>query len=168
MSNPPVNPFAMDPGTAAQADRDMRKRFDADHAKAVNLAMAAGQPGFSLREEDARRILDDAYALFRDLTALRDQADGLKALTPPAQDQASLAYNKKLTNGGSSSFFSAASPWDSAAAFDAGVDHVEAELLYVKTMIDKLEEALGITHNTDEENAATVKTAANGQEGSRF
>ncbi|MEC3974294.1 hypothetical protein [Amycolatopsis sp. H20-H5] len=147
------------PGVAADADRQVRLLAGAAQVNEATQPVAAGQ-GFSLRKGEARDILNQAYGIRDQLEDLKRQAASLQKLTPPAQDQASATYNQKLTRGAMTGFM----VWDAAAAFDAGVDQVGTELTYMNTMIEKLEKALGITGEVEQQNKDAVNKAGSGQE----
>jgi len=118
--------------------------------------------GFTLSLDQARSALEKVNGFIDELTAMRDSARNLQRLTPPAQDVASVAYNKKLTGGVFASVIDLLGP---SAAFDAGVRQIQDEIDYLTTLRAKLHKALGMTEDTEDENKKAVAQAGTDQGG---
>lgn len=104
---------------------------------------------FSLSREEAQSMLTVAKRVRDDLTKLKLNADRLLRLTPPADDPGSKSYNQALVGDGTGS-----------GALPAGEAMVARERDYAVQLVDRLEDALGLTHSSDEQAATDVKTAA--------
>jgi hypothetical protein len=72
-------------------------------------------------------MLKQAQNALTQLVGLKADAQNLKAVKPPAQDPASVAYNARLASG--------------SGVFDAGVSHIDTEIAYLNELIVKITEA---------------------------
>ncbi|WP_370948822.1 hypothetical protein AB5J62_15040 [Amycolatopsis sp. cg5] len=104
----------------------------------------AGQ-GFSLSRDEALSMLVRARGVCDELRALQRKAEQLTQMQAPADEPASKGYNS-AGNG----------------AFGYGSGHIHKEIEYLSELISRLERALGITAQGDEDAAADMKRTTAG------
>ncbi|WP_370940413.1 hypothetical protein [Amycolatopsis sp. cg13] len=105
-------------------------------------------PGFTMSRDDARSMLNLAKQARKQFDDMRIHAQYLTRLTPPADEPASNDYNRRLTGSDSGD-----------GAFGAGLANLIHLRDYTQELVRKLEQALGITENSDEAAAAEVKAS---------
>jgi hypothetical protein len=122
---------------------------------AAAAGAAAAGPGFSLDRDEAQAMLTDVTGILTDLQDLRNSANSLKQVRPPAQDPASVAYNASLASNGSGA----------PGAFDYGAGHVDVEIAYLEELKQRLDKALGKTEEADDQAATDASKAGAGPTG---
>jgi hypothetical protein len=122
-----VNPWLTGVDFTIQDPAGRQDYERADHVRADYSSAVTQGAGYSLSPDEANDMLTQANNALNDLMTLRNSIDNLKAVKPPAQDPASVAYNTRLANG--------------SGVFDAGVSHVDTEIAYLKELIIKITEA---------------------------
>ena len=100
---------------------------------------AVGQ-GFSLSHAEATSLLKQAKDVLWDLQPLMHSARGLTQMQPPADDPASNGYNHIAAGGGRDT-----------GVFGFGVGHISREYEYLRELVRRLRDALGLTQDTDEQ-----------------
>jgi hypothetical protein len=120
-------------------------------------AAAPAGPGFSLSADEARSMLTVAKRVRDQLGPMVIKAERLVHLVPPADDPGSNSYNQLLVGNGGSS-----------GAFGSGTDQVRRELAYARELVNRLEQALGITETADSNAGADIKTAAGADQDKGF
>ncbi len=119
----------------------------ASDAAAVASATKTGA-GFTLSRDEAQSLLERAKRLRSNTRAMTPDAVSLTQLTPPAEDPGSVGFNQQAVK-----------------TFGDGKDSLEAVIQYMTELIDRLEKALGIIGESDDQAAADVKTAGNSDQG---
>ncbi|GAA1023352.1 MULTISPECIES: hypothetical protein [Amycolatopsis] len=114
-------------------------------------------PGFTMSRDDARSMLKLARQAREQFSDMRAASLSLLRLVAPADDVASNAYQAKLLGNESAS-----------GAFGAGIANVHRLHAYANELVLKLEEALGITANSEETAAESVQNAASGKDATGF
>ncbi|GAA3574753.1 hypothetical protein GCM10022222_69120 [Amycolatopsis ultiminotia] len=99
-------------------------------------------------------MLKTARGIQHDLRDMIADAERLTHLKPPADEPASNAYNALLTGSGGQ-----------AGAFGYGLGHIQREHGYISELINRLEDALNITHAGDEDAASAVNGASSADDG---
>jgi hypothetical protein len=122
-----VNPWLTGVDFAIQEPAYERDYTKTDHAYTDFGSAVTGGAGYSLSPDEAHNMLKQAQSALTQLTGLKADVQNLKAVTPPARDPASVAYNARLANG--------------SGVFDAGVSHVDTEIAYLNELIIKIKEA---------------------------
>ncbi|SEP54176.1 hypothetical protein [Amycolatopsis saalfeldensis] len=122
-------------------------------ASGGSAAPASGQ-GFSLSRDEALSMLNQAKGIRDDLWNLLPTAEGLTHLKPPADEPASNSYNALLVGNG-----------QKAGAFRYGLGHIQREHGYLVELIGRLEDALGLMHEGDEQAGIAVKQSASNDGG---
>ncbi|MBB1157690.1 MULTISPECIES: hypothetical protein [Amycolatopsis] len=138
-----------------QPAADAGKNWLPDFAFTIADTRAAPPgPGFTMSRDDARSMLNLAKQAREQFNEMRQIANSLTRLAPPADEFASNSYNSNLVGDG-----------QSTGAFGAGLANVERMHRYADELVRKLEKALGITESSDEAAAKDVKTAGTRPEG---
>ncbi|RJQ90420.1 hypothetical protein [Amycolatopsis panacis] len=101
-------------------------------------------------------MLNQAKGIRDDLWAMIFDAEQLTKMKPPADEPASKAFNVLAAGGGGN-----------PGAFGYGVGHIKREHGYVDELIKRLEDALHLTHSSDE-NAATDMNKTGSSNGGGF
>ncbi|MEW2502949.1 hypothetical protein AB0878_21030 [Amycolatopsis sp. NPDC047767] len=115
-------------------------------------AVASSGQGFTLNHDEAMTMLNSAREIRDDLWNLIPKAERLTSLKPPADEPASNGYNALLASNGGK-----------PGAFDYGLGHIKLEHQYVVELIGRLEDALHLTHSSDQSATGDIqKTAGNG------
>jgi hypothetical protein len=130
----------------------------------ASLASSGITPGEDIRLEPemANAILTRATELLDKLRSVQSDSDVLRRVKPAAADMVSTDYNKKLTTFGE--FVANVNPFAGAGAFDAGVSQLDGAITYLKSYVDKLNEALGKTQGADQHNEEVLTKAAQPQQ----
>lgn len=116
-------------------------------AAAVASARESGA-GFTLSPDEARSLLEKAKRLRANLQVMNLEAEALTRLVPPAQDPGSVGFNQQAVN-----------------AFAAGKDANDRMYQYMVELIGRLERALGIVSESDDQAASEVKAVGNSDQG---
>ncbi|MCU1687739.1 MAG: hypothetical protein JWQ81_8478 [Amycolatopsis sp.] len=132
--------FIKDAGEAVSTDAS---------AFAPGMTGPAPTQGFSLNRDEAQNMLTQAKATRDDLRALTPDAEKLTKMKPPADEIASNAYNAAYIGAGGS---------PGAGGYGAG--HIQKEYAYMVELIERLERALGITEDTDQQAGSAVKAVS--------
>ncbi|MFE0022560.1 hypothetical protein [Amycolatopsis sp. NPDC059021] len=107
--------------------------------------------GFSLERGEAERMLEQARQLRIKVKDAENDARTLAQIQPPAGDPASISYHGDLTRRADGQ----------PAAFSFGAGHLLVQHAYLSELIDRLETALGKTHESDENAGADIARAGN-------
>jgi hypothetical protein len=121
-------------------------------AFAPGLTGPAPTQGFSLNRDEAQNMLTQAKRIRDDVQALLPKAETLTRMKPPADEIASNAYNAAHVGNGQGD----------PGAGGYGVGHVRKEHAYLVELVGRLERALGITDDTDQQAATDVKNTPEG------
>ncbi|SEP52433.1 hypothetical protein [Amycolatopsis saalfeldensis] len=145
-------------GGFAAASLRIRQELDATAAQDATALAAGGRAGFTLDPPQANAMLTEVSSILDELTDIQSQTRTLTSLKPPADDNVSTGYNKKLTSN-ISLLFGAVTPWTTAAAFDAAGEQMQALIDYLTTLQEKLNKALGKVQATEHDNKGAVDQA---------
>jgi hypothetical protein len=121
-------------------------------AFAPGLTGPAPTQGFSLNRDEAQNMLTQAKQTRDDVYHLIPKAEKLTRMKSPADEIASNAYNAAHVGTGQG---------DPGAA-GYGRDHVKKEHAYLVELVGRLERALGITDESDQQAATDVKNTPQG------
>ncbi|EID54763.1 hypothetical protein [Saccharomonospora xinjiangensis] len=108
----------------------------------------SGGQGFSLSREEAEEALREFKGIYDDLVRMEAQARQLREMRPAAEDPASLAFHETIVGG-------AAGP----GAFGYGHGHVLKEIEFFGRLVARLEKALGLVTESDEEANQQISSA---------
>ena len=111
-------------------------------------APAPSGPGFTLSRDEAQGLLTKAKRVLDNTLSMRPGAERLTRLTPPAADPGSTGFNQQAVN-----------------SFTAGQQALDTTYQYMSELVSRLEKALGIVNESDDQAAAAVKTVGNGDQG---
>lgn len=109
--------------------------------------------GFSMSKGEMRKALQLARNMREDLEMRKHNVQQLAYINPPSEDPASTRYTK---GGWMSSFFGGGK--NAVGAGKAYLEASERQINYLEKLIEKLEDALGITTKRDEEAQESFKT----------
>jgi hypothetical protein len=111
----------------------------------AGVPVAAETPGqgFSLTRDEAEELIRQATDVLTEINKMLLKAETLMQVTPPAQDPASINFNRQLVGNG-----------QDAGAFGYGKGHLLREQGYLTELVQRLNEALG--HTTSSDQSATV------------
>ena len=98
--------------------------------------------GFELDVDTAEGLYREAVALAEDLREQAIVARSLRSTEPPAEDPASVGFNKV-----------------GAQAFEAGAQHVDAEWQFYQGLAEALGKALGVYQESDEQAGRDITIA---------
>lgn len=102
-------------------------------------SLPAGGQGFSLSKEEANDMLASFKSIYDDLVEMETQARQVREVRSAAEDPASLHFHQSAVGG------------LGTGAFDYGHEHVKKEIAFFAKLIDRLEKALGLTTDSDED-----------------
>lgn len=105
--------------------------------------------GFSLDRDEAQTMLTQAKAIRDDIWNLKPKAEALTKMKAPADEIASNAYNMAHVGNGQGN--------PGAAGYGAG--HIQKEYDYLTELVGRLERALGMTDDSDQQAGTDVKNA---------
>ncbi|MEY7970976.1 hypothetical protein AB8O38_03120 [Saccharomonospora xinjiangensis] len=108
----------------------------------------SGGQGFSLSREEAEEALREFKGIYDDLVRMEAQARQLREMRPAAEDPASLAFHETVVGG-------AAGP----GAFGYGHGHVLKEIEFFGRLVARLEKALGLVTESDQEADRQISSA---------
>jgi hypothetical protein len=121
-------------------------------AFAAGITGPAPTQGFSLNRDEALNMLTQAKRIREDVRPLISDAEKMTKMKPPADEIASNAYNAAHVGNGQGD--------PGAAGYGAG--HVRKEYDYLTELVGRLERALGITAESDQQAGTDVKSAGGG------
>jgi hypothetical protein len=119
-------------------------------AFAPGITGPAPTQGFSLSRDEAENMLTQAKRTRDDLAPLIPKAEMLTKMKPPADEIASNGYNAAYVGSGQGD----------PGAGGYGVGHVKKEHAYLVELVGRLERALGITEESDQQAGTDVKNAS--------
>jgi hypothetical protein len=105
--------------------------------------------GFSLSRAEAESMLAQAKRTADDVLAMRPNAEKLTRMKVPADDIASHGYNASWVGNGQGN--------PGAGGYALG--HVNKEYQYLTELVQRLERALGITADTDQQAGTDINKA---------
>lgn len=108
----------------------------------------SGGQGFSLSREEAEEALREFKGIYDDLVRMEAQARQLREMRPAAEDPASLAFHETVVGG-------AAGP----GAFGYGHGHVLKEIEFFGRLVARLEKALGLVTESDQDADRQISSA---------
>ncbi|WP_329068983.1 hypothetical protein [Amycolatopsis sp. NBC_01480] len=111
-------------------------------------APAPSGPGFTMNRDEAHSLLTKAKRVRDNTQAMRPAAEQLTRLTPPAADPGSTGFNQQAVG-----------------SFTAGQQALDTTYQYMSDLVGRLEKALGIVGESDDQAAAGVKTVGNSDQG---
>jgi hypothetical protein len=97
-----------------------------------------------MNRDEAQSVLTRAKRVLDNTKAMSPGAERLTRLTPPAADPSSTGFNQQAVS-----------------SFTAGRQALDTTYQYMSDLVGRLEKALGIVSESDDQAAAAVKTVGN-------
>ena len=117
----------------------------------VGAAVGSSGQGFSLTRDEAENLVRRLKGILDDIEGMLHRAEDLTKVKPPAQDPASLTFNRQLVGDG-----------QDVGAFGYGLGHLQREKGYLSELVQRLNEALGRATVSDQAATATLDQAPDG------